>query len=104
MDQLIINSINSATKPNIFRNNYTPNTLNYRFKALAKECGFVFWNSEPHGPGSGNIDWSCDYSKEFEQYSRELVKWSLELMRQQIVGEYLSNVVKKTYEHMVVQD
>ena len=102
MDQLIIDSINSALKPN--QQPQTPTKLSPRFKSLAKECGFVFWNSEPYGPGPGNIDWSCDYTSEFEKYSRELVTWTCELMRQEIVRDYLFKASKNTYQHIVVQD
>lgn len=51
--------------------------MNTRFKALAKECGFVFWDNEPYGPGPNMIDWSGDYQHEFEEYSRELVRWTI---------------------------
>ena len=102
MDQEIINAINSALKPNL--QPQTPTKLSPRFKALAKECGFVFWGNEPHGPGPGNIDWSCDYTQEFEQYSRELVTWTCELMRQEIVRDYLFRSSENTYKHLVVQD
>jgi len=102
MDQEIINAINSALKPNL--QPQTPTKLSPRFKALAKECGFVFWGNEPHGPGPGNIDWSCDYTQEFEQYSRELVTWTCELMRQDIIRDYLFRSSENTYKHLVVQD
>jgi hypothetical protein len=49
--------------------------MNPRFKVLAEECGFLFWQDEAHGPGPGNIDWSVDYSREFERYSHELARW-----------------------------
>jgi len=48
-----------------------------RFRVLAEECGFMFWQDESHGPGPNHIDWSSDYHKEFEQYSRELVRWTI---------------------------
>ena len=102
MDQLIINSINLATKPNL--QPQTPTKLSPRFKALARECGFVFWGDEHWGPGPGNIDWGCDYTQEFEHYSRELVTWTCELMRQEIVRDYAFGAAKRTYEHIVVQD
>ena len=102
MDQLIIDTINSALKPN--QHPQTPTKLSPRFKALARECGFVFWQNEPHGPGPGHIDWSCDYTSEFEHYSRELVTWTCELMRQEIVRYYLFKASKNTYQHLVVQD
>ena len=53
MDQEIIDCINSALKPN--KHPQTPTKLTPRFKALAKECGFIFWGNEPHGPGPGKI-------------------------------------------------
>ena len=102
MDQQIIDTINSALKPN--QQPQTPTKLSPRFKALAKECGFVFWQNEPHGPGTGNIDWSTDYTQEFEHYSRELVTWTCELMRQEIVRDYAFGAAKRTYEHLVVQE
>jgi len=102
MDELIINSINQATKPN--KHPQTPTKLTPRFKSLAKECGFVFWGDEPHGPGRGNIDWSSDYTSEFEHYSRELITWTCELMRQEIVRDYLFRASDHTYKHLVVQD
>jgi len=102
VDQEIIDCINSALKPN--QQPQTPTKLSPRFKALAKECGFVFWGNEPHGPGPGNIDWSCDYTQEFEQYSRELVTWTCELMRQDIIRDYLFRSSENTYKHLVVQD
>jgi hypothetical protein len=102
VDQQIIDSINSALKPN--QQPQTPIKLSPRFKALARECGFVFWGDEPHGPGPGNIDWSSDYTSEFEHYSRELVTWTCELMRQEVVRDYLFSASKNTYQHLVVQD
>ena len=107
MDQEIINTINSALKPNKQPQTPTKSTtkqLSPRFKALALECGFVFWADEPHGPGPGYIDWSCDYTQEFEQYSRQLVEWTCELMRQEVIRDYAFGASKRTYEHLVVQD
>ena len=107
MDELIITAINLATKPN--EQPQTPTKLNKkqlspRFKALALECGFLFWADEPYGPGPGYIDWGCDYTQEFEQYSRQLVEWTCELMRQEVVRDYAFGASKRTYEHLVVQD
>ena len=102
MDQQIIDCINSALKPN--KQPQTPIKLTPRFKSLARECGFVFWGNEDWGPGAGNIDWSCDYTSEFEHYSRELITWTCELMRQEIVRDYLFRSSENTYKHLVVQD
>ena len=51
--------------------------MNDTMKKLAIEAGFVFWNNEPHGPGPDNIDWSCDYSNEFDRYSKLLVEQTI---------------------------
>ena len=48
--------------------------MNYTMIELAKQAGFVFWNNESHGPGPNNIDWSCDYSNEFDKYSKLLIE------------------------------
>ncbi len=44
---------------------------------LAKQAGFVFWSNEAHGPGPNNIDWSCDYSNEFDKYSKLLIEQTI---------------------------
>ena len=48
---------------------------------LAKQAGFVFWSDEPHGPGPNNIDWSCDYSNEFDRYSKLLVEQTIKELK-----------------------
>lgn len=49
--------------------------MNNKFYALAQETGFSMWQDEPHRPHNSVIDWGCDYTKEFEDYSEQLVKW-----------------------------
>lgn len=101
MDQEIINTINSALKPN--KHPQTPTRLSPRFKALARESGFVFWDNEPHGPGPGNIDWSCDYTQEFEHYSRELVEWTCRMFKAEVnSGKNLDAAANTTYKHLVL--
>jgi hypothetical protein len=100
VDQLIVNSINLATKPN--QQPQTPTKLTPKFKALAEECGFVFWGNEPHGPGAGNIDWSCDYTSEFEHYSRELVLWAITTYQNQL-QENNPRAVKNTLDQFFFQ-
>lgn len=104
MDQAIVTAINLATKPNLEPQTPTKSTikpLSLKFKALALECGFIFWGDEPHGPGPGNIDWSCDYTEEFEEYSCELVRWTCETMEQELT--YASSLAaQKTYQHLAV--
>ena len=51
--------------------------MNDTIKRLAVEAGFVFWNNEPHGSGPNNIDWSCDYSNEFDKYSKLLIEQTI---------------------------
>jgi hypothetical protein len=75
---------------------------NPKFKALALECGFLFWENESHGPGAGNIDWSCDYTKEFEQYSRELVLWAITTYQNQLQDSN-PRAVKNTLDQFFIQ-
>jgi len=51
--------------------------MNDTIKKLAIEAGFVYWNNEPHGPGPNNIDWSCDYSNEFDKFSKLLIEQTI---------------------------
>ena len=55
--------------------------MNDTMKKLAIEAGFVFWNNESHGPGPDNIDWSCDYSNEFDRYSKLLVQQTIKELK-----------------------
>ena len=55
--------------------------MNDTIKKLAIEAGFVFWQDEPHGPGPNTIDWSCDYSNEFDRYSKLLVEQTIKELK-----------------------
>lgn len=55
--------------------------MNEQFVRLAKEAGFVFWEDEPHGPGPNHIDWSCDYSNEFDRYSKLLIQETIKELK-----------------------
>ena len=48
--------------------------MNERIRFLAEKAGFVFWGSEEWKPEGAVIDWSSDYSKEFEVFTELLVK------------------------------
>ena len=48
---------------------------------LAKQAGFVFWENESHGPGPNKIDWSCDYSNEFDRYSKLLIQHTIKELK-----------------------
>ena len=48
--------------------------MNERIRFLAEKAGFVFWGSEEWKPEGSVIDWSCDYSKEFELFTELLIK------------------------------
>jgi hypothetical protein len=76
--------------------------MNPRFKALAEECGFVFWNNESHGPGAGLIDWSTDYTNEFEHYSRELILWTITAYQNQL-KEGSERAVKNTLDQFFIK-
>lgn len=54
MDQAIVTAINQATKPNEQPQTPTKSTikpLSLKFKALALECGFLFWETNRTGLG-----------------------------------------------------
>jgi len=53
--------------------------MNKNVKALANDADFVFWNNEPWGPGAGNIDWSCDYKKEFTKFTELLIRKCIQI-------------------------
>ena len=48
--------------------------MNDKIQRLAEQAGFVFWGDERWGPGPGNIDWSCDYSAEFNTFVGLLIQ------------------------------
>jgi len=48
---------------------------------LAKQAGFVFWQNESHGSGTNKIDWSCDYSNEFDRYSKLLIEQTIKELK-----------------------
>lgn len=43
---------------------------------LAKRAGFVFWDDKQ------TIDWSCDYSNEFDRYSKLLIERTIKELNQ----------------------
>ena len=42
---------------------------------LAKRAGFVFWDDKV------TIDWSCDYSNEFDKYSKLLIEETIKQLK-----------------------
>lgn len=42
---------------------------------LAKRAGFVFWDDKR------TIDWSCDYSNEFDKYSKLLIQHTIKELK-----------------------
>lgn len=62
--------------------------MNERIRFLAEKAGFVFWGSEEWKPEGAVIDWSCDYSKEFELFSELLVKECAVLLEKEGVANY----------------
>ena len=49
--------------------------MNDTIKKLAIEAGFVFWEEKD------SIDWSCDYSNEFDKYSKLLVQQTIKELK-----------------------
>lgn len=72
--------------------------MNKKIRELAELAEFVFWNGDESWgpPGENNIDWSADYSKEFEQFISLLVSDILlhvdvpEEQARQIIKRYLA--------------
>ena len=55
--------------------------MNDTMKRLAIEAGFVFWKDESWKPQDATIDWSCDYSNEFDRYSKLLVEQTIKELK-----------------------
>ena len=53
--------------------------MNERIRFLAEKAGFVFWGSEEWKPEGIVIDWSCDYSKEFDTFVELIVSECAEI-------------------------
>jgi hypothetical protein len=49
--------------------------MNDTIKRLAIEAGFVYWEEKKA------IDWSCDYSNEFDKYSKLLVQETIDQLK-----------------------
>ena len=62
--------------------------MNERIRFLAEKAGFVFWGSEECKPEGAVIDWSCDYSKEFEAFTELLIKECAVLLEKDGVANY----------------
>jgi len=77
--------------------------VNPRFKSLAKECGFVFWGNESHGPGPNMIDWSGDYQQEFELYSEELVRWAIMRCESNQQAEHAGQLKHNWVQHTLAE-
>lgn len=60
--------------------------MHSKIKKLAKEAGFVFWGTEPHGPGENYIDWSCDYDAEFQKFAALLIQRCARLSSDRVYG------------------
>ena len=45
--------------------------MNDTIKRLAIQAGFVYWNEK------NAIDWSCDYSNEFDKFSKLLIEQTI---------------------------
>ena len=49
--------------------------MNDTIKKLAIEAGFVFWEEK------NAIDWSCDYSNEFDKFSKLLIQETINQLK-----------------------
>lgn len=53
--------------------------MNEHIKFLAEKAGFIFWSSEEWKPENAEIDWSSDYSDEFQKFIELMVKDCIEV-------------------------
>lgn len=58
--------------------------LNNKIKLLAERAGFVFWNEESWGPRDNSIDWSLNYTKEFNDFIQLILESICEELSEQI--------------------
>ena len=49
--------------------------MNGTIKRLAIEAGFVYWEEKKA------IDWSCDYSNEFDKFSKLLIQETINQLK-----------------------
>lgn len=56
--------------------------MNSKMIDLAKRAGFVFWQDDGYSAGVDTIDWSCDYSNEFDRYSKMLIEETIKELKQ----------------------
>jgi hypothetical protein len=47
--------------------------VNRHVNRIARHSGFVFWDSEPWGPGIEAVDWSSDYDQELTDFWKNTV-------------------------------
>ena len=73
--------------------------MNKRLKKLAEKAGFEFWADEPWKPKDQMIDWSSDYDKELDKFSKliieDVAKW---LKANSIGGDIQAIELLKSYE------
>ena len=48
--------------------------MNQKTLELARASGFVFWEAESWRPEGAEIDWSCDYDNELEEFKMMVVR------------------------------
>jgi hypothetical protein len=63
--------------------------MNERMKTLAEKAGFIFWGEEEWGHGSTSIDWSSDYTKEFNEYTKLLIEECVKVVQGKTSAEQL---------------
>lgn len=59
--------------------------MNEHIKQLAEQAGFCLWTDEDWKPEGQVIDWSNDYDKELEEYTRLVIAKSAELAISDII-------------------
>ncbi len=75
--------------------------MNKNVRKIAKKSGFVFYskNENPEMP----IDWSSDYSKEFEVFSEKLLKQFAKNLNNKI-GSKEKAAIKQEIRNFLLKD
>ena len=65
---------------------------------LAHKAGFVIWSDESWGPGKGRIDWSSNYSQEYENLVQLVVKSCIKECKTGLSAEQISSRIAKKFK------
>jgi hypothetical protein len=71
--------------------------MNKSIKQLVSEAGFCLWENEIHKPKGAIIDWSGDYTDEFEVFVQLFASY----LSEEIKKKALASLPESTYNEVV---